>query len=115
VRSVLCLPLLKQAKLIGVLYLEKKSRPPKYSRPNRISLLKMLAVTGGDLLETPVLPASSSGAKRDFRRLVIFQHHRDLHGTPRVSNVEANEGLSTMVGTMMGVVTGAYGRPEPPE
>ncbi len=42
VRSVLCLPLIKQTKLIGVLYLENNVAGSVFS-PARISLLKLLA------------------------------------------------------------------------
>jgi PAS domain S-box-containing protein len=41
-RSILCLPLLNQAKLIGVLYLENNLTPRVFA-PTRISVLKLLA------------------------------------------------------------------------
>jgi len=41
-RSILCLPLLNQAKLIGVLYLENNSTARVFA-PTRISVLKLLA------------------------------------------------------------------------
>src|SRR6202007_1140792 len=40
-RSILCLPLINQAKLIGVLYLENNLAPQVFT-PNRISVLHML-------------------------------------------------------------------------
>ena len=41
-RSVLCLPLVKQAKLMGVLYLENKLVPHVFT-PKRLAMLKLLA------------------------------------------------------------------------
>ena len=41
-RSVLCLPLLKQVKLVGILYLEN-SLAPRVFTPNRLAMLEMLA------------------------------------------------------------------------
>src|SRR5262249_27976056 len=41
-RSVLCLPLIKQAKLIGVLYLENNLTPHVFT-PARIAVLRLLA------------------------------------------------------------------------
>src|SRR5207249_8517014 len=41
-RSILCLPLLKQAKLIGVLYLENNLTSHVFT-PTRITVLKLLA------------------------------------------------------------------------
>jgi PAS domain S-box-containing protein len=41
-RSVLCLPLLKQAKLVGVLYLENNLAPHVFT-PKRLAMLKLLA------------------------------------------------------------------------
>ena len=48
VRSVLCLPLIKQAKLVGVLYLENNVAASVFT-PARIAVLKLLGVAGGDL------------------------------------------------------------------
>src|SRR6202012_2226260 len=41
-RSVLCLPLVKQAKLMGVLYLENKLAPRVFT-PKRLAMLELLA------------------------------------------------------------------------
>jgi Nif-specific regulatory protein len=49
-RSILCLPLLKQAKLIGVLYLENNLTSHVFT-PNRIALLKVLASQAAISLE----------------------------------------------------------------
>src|SRR5437016_5121727 len=49
-RSVLCLPLLKQAKLIGVLYLENNLTSHVFT-PTRIAVLKLLASQAAISLE----------------------------------------------------------------
>jgi PAS domain S-box-containing protein len=49
-RSILCLPLLKQAKLIAVLYLENNLAPRVFA-PARISVLKLLASQAAIALE----------------------------------------------------------------
>jgi PAS domain S-box-containing protein len=49
-RSVLCLPLVKQAKLIGVLYLENSLTPYAFT-PARITVLKLLASQAAISLE----------------------------------------------------------------
>ena len=49
-RSVLCLPLVKQAKLIGVLYLENNLTPHVFT-PARIGVLKVLASQAAISLE----------------------------------------------------------------
>jgi len=60
-RSVLCLPLVKQSKLIGVLYLENKLASHVFT-PERISVLELLASQAAiSLGETPVLYERSQG------------------------------------------------------
>jgi PAS domain S-box-containing protein len=49
-RSILCLPLLNQAKLIGLLYLENNLTPRAFA-PTRISVLKLLASQAAIALE----------------------------------------------------------------
>ena len=49
-RSILCLPLINQAKLIGVLYLENNLTPRVFT-PSRIALLKVLASQAAISLE----------------------------------------------------------------
>ena len=53
-RSVLCLPLIKQAKLIGVLYLENNLTPHVFT-PARIAVLKLLASQAAISLENASL------------------------------------------------------------
>src|SRR4029077_4441735 len=50
VRSVLCLPLLKQARLLGLLYLENSLTPHAFT-PARMAVLKLLASEAATSLE----------------------------------------------------------------
>ena len=62
-RSILCLPLLNQSKLIGVLYLENNLAPRVFA-PARIAVLKLLASQAAVALKIPVCTAISRNAKR---------------------------------------------------
>ncbi len=55
-RSVLCLPMLKQAKLIGVLYLENNLTPRAFT-PDRLAVLNLLASQAAISLENALLYA----------------------------------------------------------
>jgi predicted ATPase/signal transduction histidine kinase len=55
-RSVLCLPLVKQAKLMGVLYLENKLAPRVFT-PKRLAMLDLLASQAAISLENAALYA----------------------------------------------------------
>jgi PAS domain S-box-containing protein len=96
-RSVLCLPLLKQAKLIGVLYLENNLAPCVFA-PRRIALLKLLASQAAIALENASLYRDVAESEAKIRRLVdanivgIFTC--DLEG--RI--LEANDAFLRIVG-----------------
>jgi PAS domain S-box-containing protein len=68
-RSVLCLPLLKQAKLIGVLYLENNLTPRVFT-PARIAVLKLLASEAAISLENTRLYKDLKEREARIRRLV---------------------------------------------
>jgi len=68
-RSILCLPLLHQAKLIGVLYLENNLTPRVFA-PARISLLKLLASQAAIALENAHLYRDVGERETKIRRLV---------------------------------------------
>ena len=68
-RSILCLPLLNQAKLIGVLYLENNLAPRVFA-PSRIAVLKLLASQAAISLENNRLYRDL--AEREAR-------HRETH------------------------------------
>jgi PAS domain S-box-containing protein len=68
-RSILCLPLLNQAKLIGVLYLENNLTPRVFA-PARISVLKLLASQAAIALENAQLYRDVAERETKIRRLV---------------------------------------------
>ena len=67
-RSVLCLPLSNQAKLIGVLYLENNLAPRVFA-PARLSVLKLLASQAAISLENTRLYADLAEREAKIRRL----------------------------------------------
>jgi PAS domain S-box-containing protein len=69
VRSILCLPLITQAKLIGVLYLENKLSPDVFT-PTRISVLKLFASQAAISLENTRLYRELAEREAKIRRLV---------------------------------------------
>src|SRR6202035_5528572 len=68
-RSILCLPLLNQAKLIGVLYLENNFTPRVFA-PARITVLKLLASQAAGALENTRLYRDLAEREAKIRRLV---------------------------------------------
>jgi PAS domain S-box-containing protein len=69
VRSILCLPLLNQAKLIGVLYLENTLAPGVFA-PARTAVLKLLASQAAISLENTRLYHDLTEREARIRRLV---------------------------------------------
>jgi PAS domain S-box-containing protein len=68
-RSVLCLPLINQAKLTGVLYLENNLTPHVFT-PARITVLKLLASQAAISLENTRLYQDLEDREAKIRRLV---------------------------------------------
>ena len=68
-RSILCLPLLNQAKLIGVLYLENNLAPRVFA-PARLAVLKLLASQAAVALENTRLYRDLEQREAKIRRLV---------------------------------------------
>jgi PAS domain S-box-containing protein len=68
-RSILCLPLINQAKLIGVLYLENNLTPHVFT-PRRITVLKLLASQAAISLENTLLYRDLENREARIRRLV---------------------------------------------
>jgi len=64
-RSVLCLPLVKQAKLMGVLYLENKLAPRVFT-PKRLTMLELLASQAAISLEHARLYAGLGRLNTEF-------------------------------------------------
>jgi PAS domain S-box-containing protein len=71
-RSILCLPLVKQATLIGVLYLENSLTPSTFT-PARVAALKLLASQAATSLENAPLDTDLQDAEESVRR-----HEREL-------------------------------------
>jgi len=96
-RSVLCLPLLNQGKLIGILYLENTLAPRAFV-PARIAVLKLLASQAAISLENTRLYRDLAQREAKIRRLVegeiIGVFIWDFDG--RI--LEANDTLLRMVG-----------------
>ena len=68
-RSILCLPLINHAKLVGVLYLENTLAPHVFA-PARIAVLKLLASQAAIALENARLYWDLSEREAKIRRLV---------------------------------------------
>ena len=68
-RSILCLPLINQAKLIGLLYLENNLAPHVFT-PTRIAVLKLLASQAAISLENTRLYRDLEEREAKIRRLV---------------------------------------------
>src|SRR3984893_13184018 len=68
-RSILCLPLINQAKLIGLLYLENHLTPHVFT-PTRIAVLKLLASQAAISLENTRLYRDLEEREAKIRRLV---------------------------------------------
>src|SRR5262249_39884161 len=99
-RSVLCLPMLNRAKLIGILYLENNLAQRVFA-PGRIPVLKLLASQAAISLENARLYRDLAEREARIRRLldanIIGIFTWELDG--RI--LEANDAILTMV---------AYGR-----
>ena len=66
-RSVFCLPLIKQGKLVGVLYLENNLAPGVFT-PNRLAILELIASQAAISLEQARLYAELSQENRDRKQ-----------------------------------------------
>jgi PAS domain S-box-containing protein len=68
-RSILCLPLINQGKLVGILYLENNLTPHVFT-PERVTVLKVLASQAAISLENTRLYRDLEDRERKIRRLV---------------------------------------------
>jgi PAS domain S-box-containing protein len=68
-RSILCMPLINQSKLIGVLYLENNLAPRVFT-PGRIAVLKLLASQAATAVENTRLYRDLAEREARIRRLV---------------------------------------------
>ena len=96
-RSVLCLPLVKQAKLIGVLYLENKLASQVFT-PARISVLELLASQAAISLENARLYGDLGEREARIRRLVDSNMIGIMIADARGHIIEANEAFLDLLG-----------------
>jgi PAS domain S-box-containing protein len=96
-RSMLCLPLLNQAKLIGVLYLENNLTPRVFA-PARVSVLKLLASQAAIALENARLYNDLQEREARIRRLVDSNIIGIFIGDSRGLILEANDAFLEMLG-----------------
>jgi PAS domain S-box-containing protein len=96
-RSILCLPLIKQARLVGLLYLENKLTSYAFP-PDRIAILELLAAQAAISLENTRLYSELLEREAKIRRLVdaniIGVFVWNVEGQIR----EANEAFLRIVG-----------------
>jgi PAS domain S-box-containing protein len=96
-RSVLCLPLIKQAKLIGALYLENNLASHVFT-PARISVLEMLASQAAISLENARLYGDLQEREARIRRLVDANIIGVVIWDVQGRIIEANQAFLDMVG-----------------
>src|ERR1700738_2235946 len=96
-RSVLCLPLVKQAKLIGVLYLENNLASHVFT-PGRISVLELLASQAAISLENARLYSDLGEREARIRRLVDSNIIGIMIGDSRGRIIEANNAFLDLLG-----------------
>ncbi len=96
-RSVLCLPLVKQSKLIGVLYLENNLASHVFT-PGRISVLELLASQAAISLENARLYNDLGEREARIRRLVDSNIIGIMIGDSRGRIIEANNAFLDMLG-----------------
>ena len=97
VRSALCLPLLKQAKLIGVLYLENNLASHVFT-PARIAVLELLASQAAVSLENARLYNDLQEREAKVRRLVDSNIIGIIIGDFKGQILEANEAFLDIIG-----------------
>jgi PAS domain S-box-containing protein len=96
-RSLLCLPLLKQAVLIGVLYLENSLASHVFT-PARIAVLKLLASQAAIALENARLYRDVAEREAKIRRLVDSNIIGIFISSRMGDIIEANDAFLKMVG-----------------
>jgi GAF domain-containing protein len=97
VRSVLCLPLVKQAKLIGTLYLENNLASHVFT-PSRISVLELLASQAAISLENARLYSDLQEREARIRRLVDANIIGIVIWDFQGRIIDANQAFLNMVG-----------------
>ena len=96
-RSVLCLPLINQSKIIGVLYLENNLAPHAFT-PARLAVLKLLASQAAISLENTRLYRDVVEREAKIRRLVDANIIGIIFWESEGKIIEANDAFLRMVG-----------------
>ena len=96
-RSILCLPLINQSKLIGVLYLENNLAPGVFT-PARISVLRLVASQAAIALENTRLYRDLAEREAKIRRLVDANIIGIFIWGSEGQIIEANDAFLRMVG-----------------
>jgi PAS domain S-box-containing protein len=97
VRSILCLPLTNQAKLIGVLYLENNLAPRAFA-PARVAVLKLLASQAAISLENIRLYRNLERREAKIRGLFDANIIAIFIGDVEGQVIEANDAFFNMLG-----------------
>src|SRR5262245_23320895 len=97
VRSVLCLPLINQGKLIGILYLENNLTPHVFT-PGRVTVLKVLASQAAISLENSRLYQDLAEREGKIQRLVNANIIGIFVGDFDGRIVEANDAFLRIIG-----------------
>ena len=95
-RSILCLPLINQTKLIGILYLENNLTPHVFT-PDRVTVLKVLASQAAISLENSRLYRDLEDREGKIRRLVDADILGIFIWNLEGAIVEANEAFLRML------------------
>ncbi len=95
-RSLLCLPLLKQVNLVGVLYLENSLAPHVFT-PNRLAMLELLASQAAISLENTRLYRDLEEREAKIRRLVDANIMGIFIWNLEGEIIEANDAFLTML------------------
>jgi PAS domain S-box-containing protein len=96
-RSILCLPLLKQGRLAGVLYLENNLTAHVFT-PDRVTVLKVLASQAAISLENSRLYRDIADRERKIRRLVDANIIGILIADREGRILEANDAILRILG-----------------
>ena len=97
VRSILCLPLINQGRLTGILHLEN-NLTPKVFTPDRVALLKVLASQAAISLQNSRLYRDLADREGKIRRLVDANIIGILVGDLEGRVLEANDAFLRIVG-----------------
>ncbi len=96
-RSILCLPLINQGKLIGILYLENNLIPGAFT-PDRVAVLRVLASQAAISLENSQLYRDVADREGKIRRLVDANIIGIFIADPEGRILEANDAFLRILG-----------------